>query len=88
VCPPRPSAAGALEGPDGAWPRDPDRLLAHLNAWDTNELELHARPETRPDQTPSGETNGWVQAHLERLGALGVSVAWNARQRCYGITSP
>ena len=85
-------ARGIAVSPDlpantSGWPTDPQRLVAHLNRWDRNQLELVARPELHPHEVDSGETSGWVEAHKSRLRAMGVDVVWNAASRCFAIPS-
>jgi hypothetical protein len=59
------------------WPKDIDRLIEHLNSWDTDELNTFERPELDPNRKTSGETNGWIAEHKSLLQELGAAVIWN-----------
>ncbi len=86
--PPCPPALPPSHDATAGWPTDPQQLVAHLDGWNRDELELVARPALHPDQAPSGETNAWVNEHRTRLSAMGVHIAWNRTDRCFGIVSP
>jgi hypothetical protein len=69
------------------WPKDVNGLVTHLNSWDKEELDLHERPETKPNQKAHGETNGWVIEHKEQLKSLGATVKWNPHLMRYQLVS-
>ena len=61
------------------------QALDRLNDWDKEEMDVHERPERYPNRKPSGETNGWIHTHKDKLAELGVSVRWNADKKQYEI---
>ena len=72
--------------PGGGWPRgDAEALVAHLNGWDREELDVFERPEAYPDRVGSGETAGWVTEHKRQLTELGAEAVWIPENKCYGI---
>jgi hypothetical protein len=70
----------------GQWPNDdPEALVAHLNRWDREELDVFERPDAYPGRVGSGETAGWVTEHERQLGVLGVDAVWIPAEKCYGM---
>jgi len=61
-----------------------DSVLASLNEWDINELDLYERPQAYPkNYITSGETNGWIDTHKEELKELGAEVIWDGKKKRY-----
>jgi hypothetical protein len=85
---PAPGAAVEKAGRmESDWPKDAEGLVAHLNEWNKDELDVYERPDAYREQgrVASGETAGWVTAHREELSKLGVVVKWNPQKQLYEI---
>ena len=67
------------------WPKEPQKLVDHLNDWHADELMAYNEPERFPNRKTSGETNGWISAHEDELNKLGVTIVWDKTQRKYKI---
>ncbi len=65
------------------WPNNIKDLIAHLNTWDKDELDVHERPDEYPNLVCSGETNGWIVVHKEQLKELGAEVIWDSKNKIY-----
>ena len=78
--PTAPAAAALPTEPAAALP-----ILDELNRWcagQGDECDVAERGrDAYPDRVASGETNGWILDHRERLAALGVPVVWDAGRR-------
>ena len=61
------NSSKTVEESASGWRRDPEKLVDHLNDWHHDERILYNERDTRRNQTTSGETNGWISAHLEEL---------------------
>jgi len=69
---------------------DSDRiqgLVNQLNEWDAIELIAYNEPERFPNYLTSGETNGWITTHQEKLSKLGVQIAWDKTKQEYVIVA-
>ncbi|WP_448099594.1 hypothetical protein [Polluticoccus soli] len=71
--------------------KDVAALLAQLNSWDKNELEnyyanTYLCANCEVDYISSGETAGFVEAHLKCLQSLGVSVIWDSDKKAFRET--
>jgi hypothetical protein len=65
--------------------------LDHLNNWITDAMDLSSCPVEYSQQyskqqgreifiRPSGEANGWIYSHEERLDKLGYRIRWNCEK--------
>ena len=70
------------------WPKDPQKLVDHLNDWHADELLAYNEPERFPNRVTSGETNGWISSHEDELKKLGVTIGWDETDQKYIITTP
>ena len=73
---------------DSGWPKETQKLVDHLNAWDADELIAYNEPERFPNFKTSGETNGWILSHEKQLSNLGVEISWDKQTQKYVIVKP
>ena len=78
----------AREDQESGWPRDPQRLVDHLNDWHADELLAYNEPERFPNRATSGETNAWISAHEDELTKFGVTIVWDKTDKKYKIPDP
>lgn len=60
-----------------------DKLLAHLNSWDKEELDAYERPEAYPNFKTSGESNAWIAEHKKRIKRFNAKFVWDKKQKQY-----
>lgn len=56
-----------------------------LNEWDIEVIDVLECPDKYPGRITSGEANGWIAAHKDKLKELGFVVEWNCDTKAYKL---
>ena len=78
-------STNASDNESTSWPNDVAGLVDHLNKWHPDELAIYNEPELFPNQVPSGETGGWISAHMDELKKQGAVVMWDKHKKRYVV---
>ena len=62
-------------------------IIARLNRWDAEDMDVTLCSAQYPNREPSGETVSLFVTSKQKLKALGVYVRWNCETKAFEITT-